>query len=299
MSPEHAREGAGADSARPGSGPVVIAYDGSDLARRGIQEAGRLLSPGRDALVVCVWQPFDVGFIPVDEVRFNAAQAPDVRSAAQHTAEAGVELAEAAGFRARGLESAHIVGNSLGGWVALELGRLGAARSVTCLSPAGLWRKPIGPSRSPAREWARRLRPLVWAALHIPQVRLHALATFAAFPTHVPIAAGREMVLGWIDADGYDGANKAMREHVFDPTTYPTASEVPVTIAWAEQDRLVGPPREECRPAGARFLTMPHVGHVPMWDDPDLVARVILEGSSRVGSRAAPEETVPAEGGAP
>lgn len=104
MSPEHALEGAGADSARPGSGPVVIAYDGSELARRGIEEAGRLLSPGRDALVVCVWQPFDVGFTPVDEVRFNAAQAPDVKTAAQHTAEAGAELAQDAGFRARGLE---------------------------------------------------------------------------------------------------------------------------------------------------------------------------------------------------
>jgi pimeloyl-ACP methyl ester carboxylesterase len=202
-------------------------------------------------------------------------------------------------LRERGLESAHVVGNSLGGWVALELGRLGAARSVTCLSPAGLWREPIGPSKSPTREWARRLRPLVRVALYIPQVRLRALATFAAFPTHIPIADGRAMVLGWIDADGYDGANKAMREHVFDPTTYPPASEVPVTIAWAEGDKLVGPPREECRPAGARFLTMPHVGHVPMWDDPDLVARVILEGSRRVGSRGASEETVSAEGGAP
>jgi len=200
---------------------------------------------------------------------------------------------------ARGIERPHVAGNSLGAWVGLELGRIGAARTVTCLSPAGLWREPIGPSKSVNREWARRLRPLVGAALHIPQVRLRALATFSAHPTRIPAAEGREMVLGWGDADGYEGANKAMREHVFDPGTYPPATQVPVTIAWAEEDRLVGPPRPECRPAGAHFLVMPHVGHVPMWDDPELVARVILEGTRRVGSEEASEETVPSEGGAP
>jgi len=248
-----------------------------------------------------VWEPvipalaFERQVIALDLPGFGAA--PSLPDGVEPTA---LALAEALRdqLRARGIESAHVAGNSLGGWVGLELGRLGAARSVTCLSPAGLWREPIGPSKSPNRMWARRLRPLVWAALFIPQVRLRALATFAAFPTHIPVAAGREMVLGWIDADGYDGANKAMREHVFEPGTYPPASEVPVTIAWGEQDRLVGPPREECRPAGARFLTMPHVGHVPMWDDPDLVTRVLLEGSRRVGSGGTSEETVTSEGGA-
>ncbi len=179
---------------------------------------------------------------------------------------------------ARGIDSCDVAGNSLGAWVGLELGRLGAARSVTCLSPAGLWRKPIGPSSSTTRIWARRLRPVVGLALDLAPIRRRALRTFSARPESIPPAAGRELVLGWIDADGYDGANKAMREHVFEPAGYP--SEVPVTIAWAEHDQLVGPPRPECRPAGARFLVLPGVGHTPMWDDPELVARTILEGSA-------------------
>ncbi|HKZ14708.1 MAG TPA: alpha/beta hydrolase [Solirubrobacterales bacterium] len=194
---------------------------------------------------------------------------------------------------AQGVDSFDVAGNSLGAWVGLELGRLGAARSVTCLSPAGLWRAPIGPSDSGLREWARRLRPLGGLALRIAPIRRHALRTFSARPANIPPAAGRELVLGWIGADGYDGANKAMREHVFEPAGYPP--EVPVTIAWAEHDRLVGPPREECRPAGARFLVLPGVGHTPMWDDPELVARTILNGTTRVGSG----ETVTREGGAP
>lgn len=196
---------------------------------------------------------------------------------------------------ARGIDRAHVAGNSLGGWVGLELGRIGVARSVICLSPAGLWRAPIGPRRSRAREWARRLRPLVEPALRIAPLRRRALSTFSAHPERVPAAAGRELVLGWIDADGYDGANKAMREHVFEPAGYPPPAEVPVTIAWAELDQLVGPPRPECRPAGAEFIVLPGVGHTPMWDDPALVARTILEGSGRVSS----EQPVTSEGGAP
>jgi pimeloyl-ACP methyl ester carboxylesterase len=179
---------------------------------------------------------------------------------------------------ARGIDRPHVAGNSLGAWVGLELGRMGVARSVTCLSPAGLWRKPLGPSEGRRRLWARRLRPLVSAALWIGPVRRRAVSTFAARPKNVPTAAARELVLGWIEADGYDGANKAMREHIFDPAGYP--AEVPVTIAWAELDQLVGPPKPERRPAGARFLVLPDVGHVPMWDDPELVARTILEGST-------------------
>src|SRR5262249_4535953 len=40
------------------------------------------------------------------------------------------------------IDTAHLVGNSLGGWVAFELARRGRARSVLALSPAGAWRSP-------------------------------------------------------------------------------------------------------------------------------------------------------------
>jgi nucleotide-binding universal stress UspA family protein len=91
-------------SAMTATGPVVFAYDGSDLAKLAIEEAGRLLEPGTDALVVTVWQPFDVGFVPVAGLELNAAQIADVRKAAEQTAAEGAALAQAAGFRARGAE---------------------------------------------------------------------------------------------------------------------------------------------------------------------------------------------------
>jgi nucleotide-binding universal stress UspA family protein len=85
------------------SGPVVFGYDGSELAQLAIEEAGRQLAPGRDALVLCVWQPADVGFVPVDERAFDAQNAAEVQEAAQETAAQGDSLAEKAGFQSQSM----------------------------------------------------------------------------------------------------------------------------------------------------------------------------------------------------
>ena len=85
----------------PPHGPVVFAYDGSDLAKLAIDDAGRQLAAGRDALVLTVWHPFDVGFVPAGGVRFDAAQISEVKEAAEQTAAEGASLTQAAGFNAR------------------------------------------------------------------------------------------------------------------------------------------------------------------------------------------------------
>ncbi len=84
-----------------GAGLVIFAYDGSALARLAIEEAARQLGTRRDALVVTVWQPFDVGFAPVGGLELDAKQIADVKRAAEQTAADGASLAERAGFRAR------------------------------------------------------------------------------------------------------------------------------------------------------------------------------------------------------
>jgi nucleotide-binding universal stress UspA family protein len=85
-------------------GPVVFAYDGSELADYAIAQAGRQLAPGQDCLVLCVWQTSDVGFVPVGDRKLHALAPEEVRAAAKETAAHGVMLAEQAGFRAQGLE---------------------------------------------------------------------------------------------------------------------------------------------------------------------------------------------------
>jgi len=85
-------------------GPVVFAYDGSELADYAIAQAGRQLAPGQDCLVLCVWQTSDVGFVPVDGRKLDAFAPEEVRSAAEATAARGVLLAQRAGFHAHGME---------------------------------------------------------------------------------------------------------------------------------------------------------------------------------------------------
>jgi nucleotide-binding universal stress UspA family protein len=97
-----ASSGAGGATAPSPAGLALFAYDGSDLAKLAIEQAGRQLAPGREALVVCVWQPADVGFV-VPERHLNAAEATEVRSAAEETAAQGALLAEYAGFRPQSL----------------------------------------------------------------------------------------------------------------------------------------------------------------------------------------------------
>ncbi|MGX7681275.1 universal stress protein [Jatrophihabitans sp. DSM 45814] len=85
------------------SATVVFAYDGSDLAAFAIEHAATQLATPRDALVVCVWQPADVGFTPIGGQHFDADRATEVHAAAEATAAHGAELATKAGFSARGL----------------------------------------------------------------------------------------------------------------------------------------------------------------------------------------------------
>jgi len=77
----------------------------------------------------------------------------------------------AAWLAARGIERPHVAGNSLGGWVALEMAAAGHAASVTAIAPAGLWAQPLEPKRGTARALARLLLPVLAPLLRRPGVR--------------------------------------------------------------------------------------------------------------------------------
>ena len=85
------------------SGAVVFAYDGSNLAKMAIAEAAGQLNLERDALVLTVWQPFNVGFVTARELKLDAAAADEVRAAAEQAATQGASLAQAAGFESRSM----------------------------------------------------------------------------------------------------------------------------------------------------------------------------------------------------
>src|SRR5690348_1662742 len=85
-----------------------------------------------------------------------------------------------------GLDRPHLVGNSLGGWIALELARRGRASSVCALSPAGCWDVASGehlPGAAKLRKaiaLARWTRPILPWAARLAWVRQLALRDTAA-----------------------------------------------------------------------------------------------------------------------
>lgn len=173
------------------------------------------------------------------------------------------------------LDPAHAAGNSLGAWVALELAAAGSARSVTGLCAAGLWSRPLGPrpGRLDPQGLARLARPLLPGIARSGALRRAALRGQLAHPERMPAAAAARTLASYASARGYGSANNGMRAGRFDLDS--AALEVPVTLAWGDQDQLVRPPRRP--PASARTIWLTDCGHLAMWDQPALVARTILE----------------------
>ncbi|MFI1869353.1 alpha/beta fold hydrolase [Streptomyces jumonjinensis] len=185
---------------------------------------------------------------------------------------------------ALGIGRPHVAGNSLGGLLALELGRAGLVRSVTALSPAGFWNER---ERIFAYGTLKALRA---GARSMPLPVIEGLSRSAAGRTALtgavyarPARRSSESVvaetLALRAATGFDETLAAGRDVLFADDI----PDVPVTIAWGARDRLLlrrqGIRAKRAIP-GARLVRLPGCGHVPMSDDPALVARVVLDGSS-------------------
>lgn len=179
-----------------------------------------------------------------------------------------------------GIERPHLAGNSLGAWVALEMAAKGRAASVCGISPAGLWRSALGPRSYDVRRAGRRLRPLLRVALRTRRGRRALLGTTVARPDLLSPREAIEWTMAWLDAPAYEDANERMRALVFERAAQ---VEVPVTIAWGAADRLLRPPRPERMPPRTRYLVMEGWGHIPTRDDPEGVARLLLEASAPAG----------------
>jgi pimeloyl-ACP methyl ester carboxylesterase len=189
---------------------------------------------------------------------------------------------------ALGIESAHVAGISLGGWVALELGKTGRARSVTAICTAGLWQRPLGPRRNAARDIARTLLPVLPLAVRSRRLRTLAFRGTMTDPTQITATDALQRIRAYANGPGFDSANAEMRAAVF---TGFDEIPAPVTLAWGEHDRLVRPPSNP--PAVARSVLLTGCGHVPTWDDPTQVAALIRGSTSpadKTPARAAPED---------
>lgn len=182
---------------------------------------------------------------------------------------------------ALGLETVHAAGFSIGGWTSLELAKLGRARSVTGFGSAGLW-KPRSPRSSEASLWLTRRSTRLFAPL-LP----YALGTSAGRTVFLSQQVGRPWRLSAedaIQAARTMAATKGFDEHLKTTNRARFSGgeeiDVPVTMAFGTRERLLskrGGRRREELPPHTRWRELPGCGHMPTWDDPALVARVILE----------------------
>lgn len=246
---------------RLGSGPPLVLVHGLGGSLVNWEPVMELVAAERDVIAVDL-----PGFGSSDPLPEGTPHSP---------AEMGRAIS--AHVRTLGIERPHVAGNSLGAWTALEIAADGDADSVLCISPAGLWRKALGPRAYNTRRAGKFLRPLIMAALRTERGRRALLRTTMAHPERLTTEEAQRWVGAWLDAPAYDDANAWMRK---EPFARAAEVDVPVTIVWGEQDRLVAPPRPERMPPGTRYETVPGWGHTPTRDDPEGVARLLIEASA-------------------
>ena len=182
-----------------------------------------------------------------------------------------------------GLAGADAAGNSLGGAVALALARMGEARSACVLSPAGFGnmregryaRAMLVNSRRTAQQMAPRAELAVGGAVR----RTLTFSHLVARPWRIPADEAAGALRNLAHSPGFEATMEALEDHVFGG---PSPS-CPITVAWGARDRLLIASRQSARARrllpDARHVTLEGCGHVPTWDDPEQVARVLLEAS--------------------
>jgi pimeloyl-ACP methyl ester carboxylesterase len=187
---------------------------------------------------------------------------------------------------AAGFETAHLVGNSLGGYIALQLATLGRARTVVALAPCGGWATgdddfyPAITRRQ--AEMHRGLQGIVLTADDLMTTvagrRSATEATTVAFE-HIPAQLLAHQVRGVATCDALTMIDCALREGYDLDAQRVTC---PVRIVWGMEDRLLPLPagavryRREWLPT-ADWVELDDVGHAPQLDVPLEAAQLILD----------------------
>lgn len=263
---------------RSGSGDPMVLIHGIAGAWQAWHEVAPRLAERFDVLAVALAGHEDAADLPAGVPLTVAAMTDAVE-----------RDMDAAGFR-----SAHLVGNSLGGWLALELAKRGRARTVVALSPAGGWTAGSPEERRILRSirmghalnrWAApraraMMRRPVWKKLMYSQAMAHPERLDPEVAAGAIRAFARARIPEFMEASAGDGGVRDLDRVA-----------CPVLVAWAEQDRILphkayAAPFDQGLPRAERSV-MPDVGHVAMWDDPALVADTVLGFVERHAAPAA------------
>lgn len=171
------------------------------------------------------------------------------------------------------IDTFHLAGNSLGGWVALEMASSSPDRvlSLTGLAPAGLWLNPYNaryPGTAVARFLARNTAKLAPTALHFELARKLGFADVSPRWRELSYETCLDATLAMSSSEGYYPAWDGMLMKRFDGLI---PESIPVTIIFGDSDKTL--PATTCQersiaPAHAKWIIFSETGHAPMWDSP-------------------------------
>ncbi|AMO60317.1 putative hydrolase or acyltransferase of alpha/beta superfamily [Mycolicibacterium phlei] len=186
---------------------------------------------------------------------------------------------------ALGWDTAHIVGNSLGGWVAFELERRGRARTLTGIAPAGGWRhftpakfEIVGKFLAGFPVW---LFTLVFRerVLKLPITRYLAHLPCSATPDGLSDENLRDIIDDVTHCPAY---YQLLIKSLTAPGLLEMADgSVPTHLVICEKDRVLPHPRftrhfTSQLPPDTRITHLDGVGHIPMFEAPQRVAELIV-----------------------
>jgi pimeloyl-ACP methyl ester carboxylesterase len=186
---------------------------------------------------------------------------------------------------AAGIETAHIAGNSLGGWLALELAKRGRARSVVGISPAGGWGKGDDTEQRRLTGFFKRthkLTSLIYPHARDfvtrPRMRKLMFRDVMVHGERIPPGEAAHMMQGLVECSiFFEFLDAVVRDG---PAVDLDRVNCPVLIAWAEKDVIFPVERYSktfSSVPNAEVTRLPGCGHVPMYDAPDLIARTITD----------------------
>lgn len=260
---------AGLSVARSGRGTPLVLVHGLGSRRQVWDPVLPQLTPHRD--VVAVDLP---GF---GQSPWSAA--PDGRGDVAAHADAVAAVVDALG-----LERPHVAGSSLGGGVALELGRRGVAGQVTAFAPIGFW-GPVGARWATgyvgvARVLARTAAPVVRPLTATLPGRVVLGGLFYGRPWQADGAALADDAASLAACPGFAATASTFSGHRFTAGDRGALDGLPVTIAWGTRDRVLpfasqGARARRCLP-DARLVVLPGAGHLPFVDVPQDCATLLL-----------------------
>jgi pimeloyl-ACP methyl ester carboxylesterase len=247
---------------RTGSGPPLLLVHGLGSSKEMWKPVVPLLAAERDV-------------IAVDLPGFGAS--PPGPETVAGLAEAVAEFADSLG-----LERPHVAGNSMGGGIALALGAMGRVRSACAVSPIGFANDR---EAAYARIVLTLTRVLSSASAPVAEPLTRTGVQRAALFAHIAARPWRlpaDEAVFWIRACADAPSFWALLEDAPGWDVVPPTCAT--TVAWGDRDRLLIYSRQAPRAArmlpAARHVTLHGCGHVPTWDDPEEVARVLLETSA-------------------